>query len=47
MTKTIKLSDKTHSEIIKIQGELQLGSGEKYTLEDTLRELVKKWNDSR
>lgn len=41
MVKTIRLSDKNHRELLKIQGQIQAKSGEFTSMDDVLSQLVK------
>ena len=37
---TIRVSRKTHQELIKKQGKLQMKTGEKHSLEDVMKKLL-------
>jgi len=41
MVKTLRISDKIHKEILKIQGLIQAKSGEFTTMDDVIAELVR------
>ena len=44
MVKTVRLADhKLHSELLKIQGELQAKSGVTTSMEEVVRQLLKKY----
>jgi len=41
MVKTLRISDKSHKEMLKIQGEIQAKSGEFTSMNDVIAELAK------
>ena len=41
MVKTLRISDKNHKEVLKIQGEIQAKSGEYTSMDDVIADLVK------
>jgi predicted CopG family antitoxin len=47
MTKTVKISDKTHEELVKIAGELQAANGKGKTLDDAINALIQRWRRAK
>jgi hypothetical protein len=47
MIKTIRLSDKTHKRLLKIQGEIQAESGEFTNMDMTIEKIIdsSKWKN--
>ena len=43
MVKTLRISDKSHKEMLKIQGEIQAKSGEFTSMDDVITEMVKEY----
>ena len=43
MTKTVKINDDTHAELLRIAGELQANNGHAKTLDDAIKALIQKW----
>lgn len=41
MVKTLRISDSSHKEMLKIQGEIQAKSGEFTSMDDVIENLVK------
>jgi len=41
MVKTLRISDESHKEMLKIQGQIQAKSGEFTSMDDVIAELVK------
>lgn len=41
MVKTLRISDESHKEMLKIQGEIQAKSGEFTSMDDVIEHLVK------
>ena len=41
MVKTLRISDKSHREVLKIQGEIQAKTGEYTSMDVVIEELVK------
>ena len=41
MVKTLRISDENHTEMLKIQGQIQSKSGEFTSMDDVIAELVK------
>ena len=41
MPKTLRISEKSHKEMLKIQGEIQAKSGEFTSMDDVIEHLVK------
>lgn len=41
MVKTLRISDKNHKEMLKIQGKIQAESGQMTSMDDVINELVK------
>lgn len=47
MTKTIKINDDTHAELVKIAGELQANNGKAKTLDDAIKGLIQRWRKGK
>ena len=47
VSKTIKINDDTHAELLKIAGELQASNGHAKTLDDAIRALIQKWKKGK
>ena len=48
MVKTLRIADDNiHTELLKIQGQIQAKTGEITTMEDVLTELIKKYKKRR
>ncbi len=43
MVKTLRISDKSHKEMLKIQGEIQAKSGEFTSMDDVIAKLVNEY----
>lgn len=43
MVKTLRISEKSHKEMLKIQGEIQAKSGEFTSMDDVIEQLVKEY----
>jgi len=41
MVKTLRISDEIHTEVLKIQGQIQAQTGEFTSMDDVIEELVK------
>ena len=44
MVKTLRISDDIHKDVLKIQGSLQMNSGEYTSMDDTIGELIDCYN---
>ncbi|MGA2785301.1 MAG: hypothetical protein ABSF09_11445 [Candidatus Bathyarchaeia archaeon] len=47
MTKTVKINDDTHAELLKIAGELQANNGRAKTLDDAIKALIQRWHKGK
>ena len=47
MVKTLRISDESHKEILKIQGQSQAKSGEFTSMDDVIAELVRSFKKKR
>jgi hypothetical protein len=47
MTKTLKVGDDTHADLVRIQGELQSQEGKTKTLDDTIKALIQRWRKAK
>lgn len=47
MVKTLRISDESHRDMLKIQGELQAKSGEFTSMDDVIEFLVKAYKKKR
>ena len=47
MVKTLRISDKNHTEMLKIQGQIQAQSGEFTSMDDVIANLVKAFKKKR
>jgi len=47
MTKTVKINDDTHAELLKVAGELQASNGKAKTLDDAIKALIQKWRRTK
>jgi hypothetical protein len=47
MSKMIRISDETHTELVKISGELQSKNGRSKTLDDAIKELIRCWKQAK
>lgn len=47
MVKTLRISDKNHKEMLKIQGQIQAQSGEFTSMDDVIAELVNKYRKKK
>lgn len=47
MVKTLRISDQSHIEMLKIQGEIQAKSGEFTSMDDVVAQLVKAYRKKR
>lgn len=47
MVKTLRISDKNHKEMIRIQGHMQTKSGESTSMDDVIAEMVKSFRKKR
>jgi hypothetical protein len=47
VTKTVKINDDTHAELLKIAGELQASNGHAKTLDDAIKVLIQKWKKAK
>lgn len=47
MTKTVKINDETHADLLKIAGELQAMNGKTKTLDDTIKALINRWRKAK
>jgi len=47
MVKTLRISDHSHKEMLKIQGEIQAKSGEFTSMDDVVTQLVKAYRKKR
>jgi hypothetical protein len=45
--KTLRISDKTHSEFTKIMAELWVASGKRKNQDETLDALIRKWRGKK
>jgi hypothetical protein len=43
MTKTVKINDDTHLQLLRIAGELQANNGHIKTLDDAIKALIQNW----
>ncbi|GEM_PF-4776847 len=44
MNKTIRISSKTHKQLVQVRGKLEAKDGKKRTLEDAIIELISYFN---
>ncbi|KFM14398.1 hypothetical protein SCCGRSA3_00019 [Marine Group I thaumarchaeote SCGC RSA3] len=47
MVKTLRISDESHKEMLKIQGEIQAKSGEFTSMDDVIEHLVKTYKKKK
>ena len=47
MVKTLRISDKSHKEMLKIQGEIQAKSGEFTSMDDVISKMVESYKKKR
>jgi len=47
MVKTLRISDKSHKEMLKIQGEIQAKSGEFTSMDDVIAKMVESYKKKR
>lgn len=47
MVKTLRISDKNHKEMLKIQGEIQAKSGEFTSMDDVISKMVESYKKKR
>jgi len=47
MTKTIKINDDTHADLLRVAGELQASNGKAKTLDDAIKALILKWRRAK
>jgi predicted CopG family antitoxin len=47
MTKTVKINDDTHAELLRIAGELQASNGHAKTLDDAIKALIQRWRKAK
>jgi predicted CopG family antitoxin len=47
MTKTVKINDDTHAELLKVAGELQAINGKTKTLDDAIKALINRWRKAK
>ncbi len=47
MVKTLRISDESHKEMLKIQGQIQAKTGEFTSMDDVIAELVKSFKKKR
>ena len=47
MTKTVKINDDTHADLLKIAGELQTLNGKAKTLDDAIKALINRWRKAK
>ena len=47
VTKTVKINDDTHAELLRIAGELQAHNGHTKTLDDAIKALIQRWHKAK
>lgn len=47
MVKTLRISEKSHKEMLKIQGEIQAKSGEFTSMDDVIAKMVESYKKKR
>jgi len=47
MVKTLRISDKSHKEMLKIQGEMQAKTGEFTSMDDVIAKLAESYKKKR
>ncbi len=47
MVKTLRISDSTHKEILKIQGQIQAKSGEFTSMDDVIAQMVQSFKKKK
>ena len=47
MVKTLRISDESHRNVLKIQGEIQAKTGEYTSMDDVIEELVRAFRKRR
>jgi hypothetical protein len=44
---TIRVQENTRSDVIRIKGQLEMERGEKVTIDEAIKELIKFWRETR